>query len=54
MTKTEALQTLRRLQETTDTEAAHEEADDVLCALLLSLGYGDVVEEWFLVGRGYL
>lgn len=36
-----------------DPEAAHVEADKVLCNLLVSLGYEDVVEAWHKVPRWY-
>lgn len=36
-----------------DTEAAHSIADDVLCDLLKSLGYEDVVEAWREVDKWY-
>jgi hypothetical protein len=33
--------------------AAHLQADQVLCNLLVGLGYADVVEEWRKVPRWY-
>jgi hypothetical protein len=36
-----------------DPEIAHQEADELLCALLRSLGFGDVVAEWEKVQRWY-
>lgn len=36
-----------------DREGAHIEADAVLCRLLRSLGYGDVIEVWHKVEKWY-
>lgn len=36
-----------------DEEYAHGEADKILCELLNSLGYQDVVEEWVKVPKWY-
>jgi hypothetical protein len=36
-----------------DIEVAHSDADQVLCDLLTSLGYEDVVEIWDRVGKWY-
>lgn len=36
-----------------DTEAAHSVADDVLCHLLIKLGYEDVVDKWNRVPKWY-
>lgn len=36
-----------------DNEADHSNADQVLCELLVSLGYGDVVAAWDRVGKWY-
>lgn len=49
----QALTDLGQLQEYTDIELAHSEADKVLCNLLVSLGYADVVEEWRKVRKWY-
>ena len=49
----EAIERLRELQLNSDFESAHGEADAVLCALLVKLGYGAVVDEWEKVGRWY-
>lgn len=46
MTREEAIQALRDEQDCGDTEVAHINADDVLCDLLKSLGYADVVLEY--------
>lgn len=37
---------LKTCQKMEDREKAHVEADQVLCALLVSLGYEDVVEQF--------
>jgi hypothetical protein len=36
-----------------DPEAAHAEADDVLCQLLYEIGYDDVVREWHKIPKWY-
>lgn len=55
MTREEAL---KRMQDAAalgreDPEAAHAKADEVLCELLGSLGYGDVVEAFYNVSKYY-
>jgi len=46
MTREEAIQCLKVEQVSRDTEVAHINADEVLCDLLESLGYEDVVAEY--------
>jgi hypothetical protein len=46
MDREQALKLLSECQQCGDTEIAHKNADDVLCALLDALGYGDVVAEY--------
>jgi len=53
MTKEEALIQLAACQENKDTEMAHSNADEVLCALLIELGYDDVVDEYDKVHKWY-
>ena len=53
MTKEEAIKTLEEAQNNFDTENAHRKADGVLCKLLESLGYEDVVNEWCKVEKWY-
>jgi hypothetical protein len=53
MGEREAIDRLRVCQQDTDTEAAHADADDVLCAFLKELGYGKVVEEYHKVRKWY-
>ncbi|CAA2139623.1 hypothetical protein [Hyphomicrobium sp. ghe19] len=53
MTAEEAMAKLKQAQETGDTERAHADADDVLCELLRSLGYENVVAEWEKVDKWY-
>lgn len=36
-----------------DTESAHARADDLLCMLLIQLGYGDVVTEYVDIEKWY-
>ena len=53
MTKEKAIETLQMLQQSHDTELAHIDADDVLCELLKSLGYEDVVSEYQKVDKWF-
>jgi len=53
MTKEEALNKLAECQKNDETEMAHSYADDVLCALLDELGYGDVVAEYRKVSKWF-
>jgi hypothetical protein len=52
MTRDEALKKLGECDEF-GVRVGHVEADEVLCALLEGLGYGDVVEAWRLVDKWY-
>lgn len=53
MTKDEALLKLHEAKNNPDTELAHCDADDVLCELLVELGYGDVVDAFHQVKKWY-
>lgn len=53
MTREKAIEALKAEQESDDNETAHGNADDVLCELLISLGYEDVVNEWHKVWKWY-
>ena len=53
MDRAEAIEALKKWQGHTDWEIAHEEADKILCGLLTALGYGDVVEEWWMIDKWY-
>ncbi len=53
MTKEQAIAELKELQKPGDTEAAHGDADDVLCKLLTALGYADVVAEYEKIDKWY-
>jgi hypothetical protein len=53
MTKEEALLELAEIKKDTDTEVAHIDADGVLCRLLMSLGYEDVVDAYHNIGKWY-
>ncbi|MDR7940104.1 hypothetical protein RIU82_09135 [Enterobacter soli] len=53
MTSKEAIAKLRTLQEGYDPESDHAEADKVICDLLTSLGYEDVVIEFDRVDKWY-
>jgi hypothetical protein len=52
MKRKEAIDQLREIQEI-NLEVAHRMADDILCRLLSSLGYADVVAEYNKVGKWY-
>lgn len=53
MTTDEAIHKLIELQGTGDYETAHYLADKILCELLTTMGYDDVVEEYRKVGKWY-
>jgi hypothetical protein len=53
MDREDAIEQLKALQVGGDIEAGHGEADDILCRLLISLGYQDVVDEWNKVEKWY-
>lgn len=53
MTKETAIEMLKACQTNGDIECAHCDADEVLCELLNSLGFGDVVAEWEKVDKWY-
>jgi hypothetical protein len=53
MTREEAIARLKELQTGGDIDAEHCYADDVLCRLLVSLGYQDVVDEWAKIEKWY-
>lgn len=44
---------MKQLQESDDTEAAHSEADRLLCELLDSIGYKEVTEEFRKIYKWY-
>ena len=52
MTKEEAIGKLKEASEL-DTERAHYKADEILCELLNSLGYQDVVEVYNYIYKRY-
>ncbi len=53
MTREQAIEQLKELQLEGDPEASHSNADEVLCGLLHSLGYEDVVVEWHKIEKWY-
>ena len=53
MSEEQAIQKLKDVQQNPDIEAAHGQADDILCQLLISLGYADVVAEYRKVRKWY-
>lgn len=46
MTREKAIEELSAWRELGNQQVAHAKADDILCDLLVALGYGDVVEEY--------
>lgn len=53
MTGKQAIEELKKLQHNDDLEATHGVADDILCKLLIAIGYDDVVKEWEKVPKWY-
>jgi len=53
MTEEEALNKMKEAVKLHDTEMAHGDADDILCDLLVSLGYVEVVNEYHKVDKWY-
>ena len=53
MTQEQAVRELREVHLLDDPEAAHGQADTILCSLLLSMGAEEVVTEWLKVKRWY-
>lgn len=53
MTREEAIEQLKKHQQNADLETAHVEADDIICGLLKSLGYDDVVAEYAKIEKWY-
>jgi hypothetical protein len=53
MTSDDAIEKLKACQSNDDIEVAHSEADQVLCDLLESLGYNEVVKQWSVVPKWY-
>ena len=49
----EELEALRKLANDTDIEVAHIKADDILCRILLDLGYDEIVEAYDAVDKWY-
>lgn len=49
----DAIEKLTKLRALGDTEAAHGEADKVLCELLKAMGFGDVVDAWDAIDKWY-
>jgi hypothetical protein len=53
MTPEQAIAKLKDLAKVGDWEAAHGDADQILCDLLPALGHEDVVKAWDDVGKWY-
>jgi hypothetical protein len=51
--KERLISNLIELQSQNDTEAAHGNADDLLCQFLEKLGYPDVVKEYNKINKWY-
>jgi len=51
--RAEILERLRRIAAGGDTEMDHHDADEVLCELLIHLGYKDIVDAWAKVDKWY-
>lgn len=52
--KEKCLKILVSEQSRGDVEAAHQNADDALCAFLTALGHGDVVDEYDAIEKWYI
>jgi hypothetical protein len=53
MTAADALTQLKGLAQKDDPEAAHGQADVILCAFLVSLGYQDIVNAYEAIAKWY-
>ena len=53
MTREQAIKELEEWQSCGDYEIAHSRGDDILCKLLKTLGYEDVVEAWDEIPKWY-
>lgn len=53
ISREEAIEKLKEQQNNEDIEVAHSIADTILCRLLESLGYSDVVKEYDRVEKWY-
>lgn len=53
MTREEAINILKGLEDSGDTQVSHEQADDVLCSLLKALGFYDVVMVYRALDKWY-
>lgn len=49
----EAIEEMKKLVNSGDTEVAHIEADGILCDVLTKLGYKDLVDVYNKVGKWY-
>lgn len=47
------LKRIKHLSESIDPEFAHITADDILCDLLLEIGYKDLVNEFYKIEKWY-
>lgn len=53
MTREKALSELSEIAKSSDQEVTHVDADEVLCQLLVALGYQDVVNAWDEIPKWY-
>lgn len=51
--KKSAIRKLKKCRKDWDMHGAHVDADDVLCSLLISLGFSDVVDEYHKISKWY-
>jgi hypothetical protein len=53
ISREDAIVALKALQTDSDPEAEHAEADEILCRLLKTFGFDEVIEEWWKVKKWY-
>ena len=53
MTEKDVLERLKRLEDEMDTEEAHVQADELLCAFLRDLGYASIVDAYEDIYKWY-
>lgn len=51
--KQKYIEKMKELQNARDTEGSHIDADDLLCELLVELGFQEVVDEYNKIGKWY-
>jgi hypothetical protein len=53
ISREDAVFALKALQTGGDIEIEHAEADEILCRLLKTLGFDEVVDEWWKIDKWY-